>query len=423
MTKKQLLFFVLGSGTFFFLRFHDISYWLTASSDQGAHILAIYDIVVNRHLTLLGPPSSFTVLSGREFFFGPLPFYLTVPFIWIFGFNQMAISLSEIILQYFGLAVLVFVLIKKYPGRIFPYFFAVLVTFSPTFIHYSQFLWNCNPLLPITFLIIANFVMIRSRATWYWFLSLGVLSGFAMQTHYGFVLAIPVMLLAVKKQISRKNILFAFGGFLVGFAPLIIFDLKHNFYNLTTMYFYVLTFFHTGQAKMGIKTIPLHYFFSILPYLFLAAAVLLEKFKKVGLVLLVVFIGYGLAATFPRPSHGFLMPEGLNYLSYAQMRDIILSQNPKDYNLIDFETGDTRALYLRALLTISGKAPLGFADYPIAKTTFIYTRLPIGQVLGNGLWEIEASLPGKVTGKWPVGGGIYIYRVDKTSSLMTPPGK
>src|SRR5258708_33069650 len=47
-------------------------------SDEGRDFLTAWNIYTNKQLKLIGPPSEFTV-NGREFYFGPAPYYVILP--------------------------------------------------------------------------------------------------------------------------------------------------------------------------------------------------------------------------------------------------------------------------------------------------------------------------------------------------------
>ena len=68
---------------------------------------------------------------------------------------------------------------------------------------------------------------------------------------------------------------------------------------------------------------------------------------------------------------------------------------------------------IRYLVTIAGKPPLGVTEYPSAKTLFIYSKVPIEQILKGHLWEIDSVKPVKVVKKWPLQNDIYLYMVEK----------
>jgi hypothetical protein len=111
----------------------------------------------------------------------------------------------------------------------------------------------------------------------------------------------------------------------------------------------------------------------------------------------------------PVPSNGFHSAEGWNYHGLQKAKEIIISENRKDYNLVDLLTGDIRAIYLRALLTLSQKPPMTVDEYPDSKYLFIYSKVPIEELLKGSLWEMDVMKPLNLEEKWFLQNDIYLY--------------
>lgn len=416
---------------FIFIRVYNLPDWLTASSDQGMHMLAIYDIVANHHPTLLGPPSSFAILGGRMFFFGPLIFYLPIPVVLLFGWNVLYFSYYFILVQFLAFLFCLRETIKSYSFRTGVTFGIVFALF-PMMVQYSRFFWNSNLMIPIT-LILIGLHLLHNRTTtgkkYIVVLLIGTMWGLGMQSHYSYVLAMIISLLWLGNNLWMRplNILLLIVGFVIGFAPLIIFDAKHQFYNLKTIYLYVSLSKGSGKSELGsflFNFDRIHYLLSIITLAVWAVPVWLSKqkdfVKQLSPAIVGIFAFFCLTNLLVKPNQGFLMTKGFNYPLYQKMEKIILSRKPRNYNVLDMATGDTRAMYLRAILTLSGHPPMGVADYPITEKNYIYSRLPIEKIIGHGPWEESAMTPSVVSGKWQIDNGIYLYELSRIKPQNNP---
>ncbi len=385
-------------------------------------MLAIYDIVHNHELTLLGPPSSFALPGGRMFFFGPLIYYVPIPAVIMFGWNALVISYYLILVQFGAFMILLYALKRRF-GFKTAIFFGIIFALSPTMVNFSRFLWNANLLIPICCLLLAAHLFLPATGRIKNFgliLAIGILWGLGFQAHYSFVIVSICSFIALVRQklVSLKHLVLIVLGFCIGFSPLIVFDLKHRFYNAETMVLYLLSQINGKNSAPGSWAIQ--YFLFIFPFAFFGAARLLNRIwqsKRIIVIpILVVYIYWSLSQLLPKPSHGYLTPEGLSYTVLSSMRDHIISENKPDSSVIDVITGDARASYLRALLTYSGHPPTGVSEYPIAKTIYIVSKTPLKEVLKSDQWEVRASANSKFVKQWNYPYGVYLFELSRKSS-------
>lgn len=212
--------------------------------DQGREMLAARNIVVNHKLILIGTELGAGSAGISGIFHGPFYYYLlTIPFVLFNGnpnggtFFMFVFGLFTILLSY--------VLGKKILGKSGGIIFAILVALSPILISQSRFLWSPN---------LSSFFIILS---FYFIYKLGeskrkiFLASFFTAFIYNFEMATAVplcitlfiySLFVFKKKINLYLILFL--GYVTGFLPMILFELRHNFLAIRGIYSYV--FLHEG---------------------------------------------------------------------------------------------------------------------------------------------------------------------------------
>ena len=190
-----LLIFVI---IFLFLRFYHLEASLNFSGDQGMHLLDIWNIYHTKNITLIGSPSSFTVL-GRSFYTGSAPYYLLLPLLVLTNWNPISVSYILIIFQLVVIVNLYKVIFENFKNKKTAGYFLVLCTFSTVLIDYSRFLWHPNFLIPIGGLVLGILMYLSQKAdknkthlgsNVFRYFTLGFVLGLGLQFHYSFLLVI-----------------------------------------------------------------------------------------------------------------------------------------------------------------------------------------------------------------------------------------
>ncbi len=424
VTYRQLygiLFFVLLFILFLFLRFWHIPQSIGLGSDQGRDFLTTWNIYASHKLTLIGPPSEFTVF-GHEFFFGPLPFYEILPALIVGNGSIVFVSYYLTIINALGIFAALFILYRFAPNKFVVFIFGYFLTLTPLLVEYTRSYWNPFPMIVISTLLISLLSVIayqkKTKHLFLLFFLVGVLFGLGLQAHYSYVLTITVsaIVLYVMKKINRRSTLMTLVGFIVGFSPIILFELRNHFYNLTT---FILTLQH-GTSLTFHSVLPQFYFISLIPFfLFLLSLFIVRITTNKNMLVLVgiCFIVYtyiSLATILPVPTHGYDMVPGWNVPALEKTASIIQSQHPKQFNIVDQLTNDNRAMSLRYVLTVDDVVPMAVDQYPSATTLFVYTRLSVHTILTSNVWEIHSAQPMHLVKSWPIQNGIYLYELQKT---------
>ena len=245
-----------------FLRLYRIQDYMTFLGDEGRDVLVTYNIL-HGHLTLLGPTSS---VGG--FFLGPIYYYFMAPFLLLFNYNPVG---PAVMVALFGIATVW--LIYKFCGDLFNQkigiIAATLCAVSPLVISYSRSSWNPNPLPFFTLLALYVLYKALEKNSRKLLFLVGILLGIAMQLHYltlflGVIVFAYVILNQVidnKKQwvktflISAKQNVIIFAGFIIGWSPLLAFEIRHNFLDFRNISNFIL---HSGNT--GVNT---NFFYTI----------------------------------------------------------------------------------------------------------------------------------------------------------------
>lgn len=239
-TVLILIILVVGA----YLRLHTIAGYMTFLGDEGRDVLIVKRMIVDHKYTLLGPTAS---VGG--FFLGPIYYYFMLPFLWLWRLDPTG---PAVMVALFGVATIY--LVYRFTKEVFdPWagmIAASLYALSPLTIAYSRSSWNPN-LVPFfsLFCMYALWRVVRrdsSKAM----LLVGILFGIGLQLHYLFLFLIPVISLWLLLYSDRKKlgyIVFLGGlGFVIGYAPFLVFELRHGFPNTFSLFRFIAAGKDTG---------------------------------------------------------------------------------------------------------------------------------------------------------------------------------
>jgi hypothetical protein len=377
-------------------------------SDQGRDFLAVWQMIQDKKPLLIGPPSEYTI-NGREFFFGPAPYYIIMPALLAGNWEPLTVGYWLVILNTFVLFVSLIILDRHSTNRFIIYCFAILYTFAPLVVSNAQSYWNPYFMVPVSLLLLAFLVKSKHGSSKELYVSIGFLFGLGLQFHYSFVFTILIGLvwLSLHNKLLPKTVGIIISGFVVGFLPLILFDVRNHFYNLTT----IIEVFTNKAGPFTGFTFNSFYFLSLLPFILFGLSVLVALLHKAlprfTYVLLGIYILWTLFFILPIPK------QDLSYQKLQKLAEVIKADNPTKYNIVDQITKDNRAMALRYVLTAKGLPPQGTEQYPQAKVLYIYSNQPLEFLLKNPVWEISSFLPFEEISTKKVDDDIFLYKLSK----------
>lgn len=231
--RIETLLLIILIVTAVFFRFYRIRDYVVFLGDEGRDMIILRNIFVNKDIPFLGPTAS---VGG--FYLGPIYYWMAAPFLLLWHFDPIGPSYMVAL---FGVATVL--LLYKFLKDSVGFWPAILSGFlystAPLVVRYSRSSWNPNPLPFFSLLLVyCIYLAIKNKRLFYFIIS-GASLGVGIQLHYlGLILA-PIAMLIILLNEKIKRIPFAFILFFFGavitFSPFLIFEIKNNFPNFTTI--------------------------------------------------------------------------------------------------------------------------------------------------------------------------------------------
>ena len=240
-----------------YLRLNNISGYMTFLGDEGRDVLIVKRMIVDHKFTLLGPTAS---VGG--FFLGPIYYYFMLPFLWLWRLDPTG---PAVMVALFGVGTVY--LLYRFGKELFEPMIgliaASLFALSPVVIAYSRSSWNPNivPFFSLLLLYSCWKALQREATQKKYLLIAGVCLGIGLQLHYLFLFLFPVvffwLLLFGKKSHVLKYFLLIAIGFGIGYAPFLLFEIRHGFPNTQTVIRFIFEGKDTGFTSQKYFTIIL----------------------------------------------------------------------------------------------------------------------------------------------------------------------
>ncbi len=234
-----------------FLRVYRIDKILGFYFDQGRDALVIWDLWHKYKFFLIGPT---TGIAG--IFRGPYYYYLIAPFYLIGGGNpiwpSVFLSLTTVVAVVF-----IYYLGAKIQSRATGIIAAIIASFSFYIVLASRWLSNPTPMLLLSMILVWAMLKVTEEKKWAWPV-IALVSGLSLFSFgsSGEFFYFPALLIFViwqrKNFPDRKNLIISIVLFFITFAPLLIFDLKHEHILLNN---FMQTFVGEGSFKKVTKFI------------------------------------------------------------------------------------------------------------------------------------------------------------------------
>ena len=415
--RELILLFVLLV-IFIVIRSINYIYHVNWSPDQAScGIDALNLIRTKKILTLIGPQISAN-FQGHFIFQGPIITYLFLFFLLLGGWNPITSSYLFMIFA----SLMIFPLyygVKKLINSKAAWIAVIIYSLVPYYINYSRFLWNSTfqfSLLPILIYLIGLYQEKKSKKS---FLFLSIWAGILLQFHYQFVIIIFGLFVYyfLFKKIRLSNLFFYILGVSIGFSPLIIFELKHNFYHTKTL----ILFIKNWQAvdRPGGITTPHYYitlsFMTIIGLLSLLKKQL-NKLKRIYIIgFALILLLYSLYINVPIPRQAFWAPATpWNYLAEKKIYEIIRSTRLIDnFNVANLAYYDTKAYVIKYFMK-KDDYKINYEDYYKNKYLFVISQ---GQNYKDALsYEVAFFKPNKVLKTWKINEKFDMFLLERIKS-------
>lgn len=238
------------------------------STEQAVFASKSHEIWTEKKLELLGPPISYR-LNGRYLFQGSITYYMILLFL-------VPANFDPVISSYLFMLFCAFMMIPLYYGAKMltsqrkALFVVLIYGLLPLYIDYTTFFWNPNFQFSLIPLLVLGMGLHHKTKQLRYLVFVGFFSGVLLLFHYQFFLVILILsffYLKIKKLPYRDIGLFVL-SVLTGFGPMVVFELRNQFYNTQTL----ILFLRNAQRVFGgTKGFHLngHYFLSVLLILIL----------------------------------------------------------------------------------------------------------------------------------------------------------
>jgi hypothetical protein len=226
-------------------------------------------------------------------------------------------------------------------------------------------------------------------------LLLGIVSGIGFGIQYFYILGILIVFAFILKYSRRKVFdipLFA-GGLIIGELPTVLFDIRHSFYHVKTLFSYFTQILsNTGQSQLSYY----HFLFlwpigAILLGLFLFR--LYKKNRSSAIILTLFYIALNLLSPKISFKYAIGMPEGLSTRDILSASGVINKDNPENFNVSVLMNFDFRGYVLRyPLRFLHNRQPLSVENYPDAEALYVIAPKDYN-FSQEDVWEVSAGGP------------------------------
>ncbi len=314
------------------------------SADQGLFGLEAFRIWQNKEITLVGPTASLN-FEGHSLIQGSISYYFMLIWLLLGQFNPVYSSFLFSIFSCFMIIPLYFGS-KWLTNRSTAIIICLIYGWTPYFVDYTNFLWNPNFQIALSPLLIFFLGKYHQQNKIRWLLLTGIAAGILTMFHFQFLIVITFISLAIIIKYRWKRFFFFVSGYLIGFSPLLIFEIKNQFYNLQTLLL-IIKNPSFGQYSSGT---PPHYWLSIIFCSIIIISLFIQKYTiKLSVIkLMLIFSLISLLYYTSPPAQGFGMGKNWNYQLEETSFKIIKDQQLASFNVVNliYETEASVQHYL-----------------------------------------------------------------------------
>jgi hypothetical protein len=381
------------------------------SAEQAMAGIRSMEIWRNKELVLIGPEISFQYL-GRNLFQGSITYYFQLLFLLPAKFNPLiasylftVFSSIMVIPLYYGVKLL-------HKNKSSAFFVSTVYLFLPFYIYYTHFFWNPNFQFALTPLLVLSMGLFAKYKNKWYFFAISFLAGLLLLFHYQYAIIIAglfVFYFFIKKVPVWYSVIFV-AGFVCGFSPLLIFELRNHFYNLQTILLYIQ---HWDKVigKGGGSSLSNHYILTSSLFVFIALTYVGKKWLsiKIQIVTGILLFICALVLYGPVPKHAFGMADNWNYTYEEKAYAIIRSQSVIGYNIVN-EGYDTLARVQKYLLK-RDNVQLDYDDYYKNKYLYVISNRP--NYMEESAYEVNTFKPSKLVKKWKLNHYFNLYLMER----------
>ncbi|MCX6704814.1 MAG: glycosyltransferase family 39 protein, partial [Candidatus Woesebacteria bacterium] len=395
------------------VRFYNFPNRVTFWSEQARSLIVSADYL--KKPSLLG--QSYFVredTNSHVLYAGAMFNYSLIPLLLISNYDPIVITVFFTLLNLFT-GLVIYLVVKKIFSREIAIVSCMLFLFNDWMIYHSLFIWIYN-LLPLLGILILYFIRqyFKNRKSSGIFI-LGLLSGFGVSLQFLFLpiaLAVYVILLLGSRRKIIDTILFIF-GMTLGNLPMIIFDLRHNFYESRTL----IQYFLDTLAGRSNAAIAYYYFLPFWPILAIIGGLVIfriwKKSRFLSVLIVILYLVLNLTSNRINWKIPTGMPAGLTAKDIDYSSKMIAGDINGNFNVSEVLDFDKRAYVLRYFVEYKyGKKPLDEVSYQNLQTLYVLAQKDY-DFNKSDVWEITAGGPYKISHFFDVGQGYSIFKLTR----------
>jgi hypothetical protein len=284
-----------------------------------------------------------------------------------------------------------------------------LYSFFPFFMDRAHFLWNPNyqfALLPILVYLISLFHFNKKPVL---FFLIGLVNGILFQLHYMYsftLIGIAFYYLIIRRVSLMLSLLFII-GFIIGICNLLIFELRHNFYNLQTLLIYLKHSKQLSSHWFSDYYLTTQIFFLIILLTYLIKKYL-NKNSTIILISSLLFITGLYYVTITAKTKNY--PKNWHYKDELRVYNIIKKNldKIKNFNIFEFyvATGTTQKYFLKR-----DNIKINFNDY--YNNNYLYVVYKDKNFWRDPAYEVNSFKPYKILNVWKINNYYNLYLLNR----------
>ena len=231
LSKKPIYYLFALIFIFLFIRLYNISNSLEFFGDIGRDHLTLYEWWITGKIPLLGPGVSYFSLH-----LPPIYYYINFPIFLISRLSPYT-TLITLLLIFIGVYIVAILTFKKREYLIAVFVAALLIIFHPQYILQTRLPWSPTFAAPFIGVAVFELLLLREKYSVNKFIifsvSLAGAAGLSVETiPTVFAMIISALWILLHRI---KNICIFFASVLLIFWPLIIFELRHQFFFISRL--------------------------------------------------------------------------------------------------------------------------------------------------------------------------------------------
>lgn len=398
-----------------FLRLYNFPNRLIFGPEQSLSLITSAEYLKEKFSLLGEAYIQRTTSAGHYLFHSALFGYSLLPLLLLGNFNPLPVTYFFAFLNLFT-ALLLFWLTQKYVNRESAILAVFFFLTSPVMVHHSLFIWTLNylPLIGLlSFFLVWSFIKKPKPLNIF---LLGLLSGigFGLQFMYFFSALTIFIICLIFSNSKGRHLVYFTAGAVIGNFPMVIFDIKHNFFHLVTLWQYFQDIIN--HRVTGFTTYYQFLHFWPIACLILGVTVYkVSQFSRFSaLIILLTFAFTNLRSPYINLNRSTGMAPGLTLSSFEKVGQAIADDHPpRSFNLATLLDFDTQSHPLRYILAYEHNLKAQPVEqYADLEALYVFAPKDY-DIVKPQVWELKIYLPYQVSRLPSPSADYSLYKLTK----------